>query len=206
MAQKVLNKKVIVYIHGMHGNAEEANNYKFLNDYDVIGLDYGDGYPWDVGQAVRKQFIEVIKPYDEVVVIANSIGCLYSYECLFDLPINHAFFISPVASMFEIMNNMMNAYGISEEMLKDKKHIKLENGTLLSYEYYKYFRHYKDNWKVPTDILYGSNDPMISLDSVINFVKNHPLSSLTIKEGAKHHFHTDEEIQYIKDWVDSKIR
>lgn len=38
-------KKLIVYIHGKGGSAEEAEHYKSLfMDCDIVGLDYADSY------------------------------------------------------------------------------------------------------------------------------------------------------------------
>ena len=201
-----MKNKVIVYIHGMHGTAKEANDFIDLPDYDVIGIDYPNGQPWDVGEAVRKEFEQIIKPYDEVVVVANSIGWLYTYECLTSFNIKHAFFISPVASMFEVINGMMKMNNISLEELKEKKLIKTPNGILLSYDYYMYFSTYKDNWKPQTEVLWGTKDKMVSRKSVEDFVSLRPNRSLTIKEGAEHHFHTEEEKEFIRNWINRLIK
>ncbi len=40
--------RLIVYIHGKGGNAEEAEHYKSLfKDYEVIGFDYAAQLPWE---------------------------------------------------------------------------------------------------------------------------------------------------------------
>ena len=189
----------------MHGSAKEAEDFIDLPNYDVISIDYPNGQPWDVGEAVKKEFAELIKPYDEVVIVANSIGCLYSYECLSSFNIKQAFFISPVASMYEIIKGMMKMNNISLEELKEKKFIPVQGGILLSYEYLMYFSTYKDNWKVPTEVLYGTEDKLVSLSSVKQFVNNHPDSSLIIKEGAGHHFHSDEEKEFIRNWIKGNL-
>ena len=151
--------RVIVYIHGLHGNAKEANSYKFLSDYDVKGLDYEDGNPWEVGPIIKDKFQEIIKPYKEAVVIANSIGAFYAYEYLSEFNIKQAFFISPIASMFKIIFDYIFTGKISKEELKEKKLVTLEDGTTLSYDFYERYSEsdYHGNWNVPTDILYGSN-------------------------------------------------
>ena len=70
---KPKHSKVIIYIHGLHGSYKEADDYSFLDEYDVIGLDYADGNPWEVGPVIKTEFEKLIKPYKEVVVVANSI-------------------------------------------------------------------------------------------------------------------------------------
>ena len=201
-----MKNKVVVYIHGMHGSAKEADGFINLPDYDVIGIDYPNGQPWDVGEAVKKEFEQIIKPYDEVVVVANSIGCLYTYECLTSFNIKQAFFISPVASMFEVIGGMMKMNNISLEELKEKKFIEAPGGILLSYDYYMYFSNYKDSWNVQTEVLWGTKDKMVSRKSVEDFVNLRSNRSLTIKEEAGHHFHTEEEIEFVKNWINKLIK
>ena len=38
------------------------------------------------------------------------------------------------------------------------------------------------------------------------FLDKHPDTGLTIKEGAGHHFHTEEEKEFIKKWIVNKIK
>ena len=196
------NKKVAVYIHGLHGSAKEAEDYLYLKDeYDVVGLDYKDGNPWELGGFLRKEFEEVTKNYKEIVVVANSIGAFYAYEYLSDFNIKHAFFISPIASMFQIIFNIMMDKGILDKELKEKQTIALDNGQVLSYDFYEHVSNYKDNWKVPTDILYGSHDELVYIENIADFLADHPESKLTIKSGAGHYFHTPEEKDFIKNWI-----
>lgn len=196
------HRKVVVYIHGLHGSSKEANDYSYLNDeYDVKGLDYPDGNPWELKDSIRNEFKKLIDNYQEIVVIANSIGAFYTYEYLSDFNIKQAFFISPVASMFQITFNIMMSHGISERELEEKKYIRADDKTLLSYDFYQHVKNDKDNWNVPTEILYGSNDDLIYIENIAEFLENHPLARLTIKRGSEHHFHTPEEKQFIKDWI-----
>ena len=200
---KQKHDKVVVYIHGLHGNSKEASNYNFLSEYDVIGLDYEDGNPWEVGPEIKEKFKNIIKPYKEVVVIANSIGAFYAYEYLYEFDIKHAFFISPIASMFKILFDYIMTGKVSEKELKEKKLITLEDGTTLSYDFYKSYSQndYHGDWNVPTDILYGSMDELVYIENIAEFLEHHPSARLTIKQGAEHWFHTDEELMFIKDWI-----
>ena len=196
------HKKVAVYIHGLHGSAKEADDFAYLKDeYDVAGLDYKDGNPWELEDILRKEFEKITKNYKEIIVIANSIGAFYAYEYLSDFNIKHAFFISPIASMFQIIFNLRMQYGISEQELKEKKIIALENGQVLSYDFYKHVSNYKDNWTVPTDVLYGSRDDVVYVENIADFLADHPKAKLTIKRDSEHYFHTEEEIEFIKNWV-----
>lgn len=195
-------KKVVVYIHGLYGSSNEINDYSYLKDeYDVVGLDYQDGNPWELKDIIRTEFEKLTKNYKEIIVIANSIGAFYTYEYLSDFNIKHAFFISPIADMFKIVFDLMMQYHISREELKDKKIIVLDNGQTLSYDFYQHVSNYKDNWNVPTDILYGEHDELVYIENIVDFLANHPKARLTIKQMAGHYMHTEEEKEFIKQWM-----
>ena len=195
-------KKVVVYIHGLYGSAEEAKDYSYLKDeYDVVGLDYQDGNPWEIKDTIRNEFEKLTKDYKEIIVIANSIGAFYAYEYLSDYKIRHAFFISPIADMSQIIFNKMMREGIQHNELEEKKTIICKDGTVLSFDFYQHVSNYKDNWKVPTDILYGEHDEIVYIENIADFLASHPSSRLTIMHGAEHYFHTEEEKEFIKNWI-----
>ena len=198
---------VVIYIHGLYGNYQEAEFYKFLKDYDVKGLDYEDGNPWEVGPIIKDKFKKMIKPYKEVVVIANSIGAFYTYEYLYEFNIKHVFFISPIANMFQILFGYIMSGKVSEEELEKQKYITLEDGTTLSDDFYKLYakKPYQGDWKVPTDILYGSRDDLVFIESIVTFLEEHPLSKLTIRKDSEHYIHSEEEKNFIKDWILSSL-
>ena len=76
-------KSLVIYVHGKGGNADEANHYKPLfPDFDVIGFDYKSETPWDAKQEFSAYFDSVAANYDEVVLIANSIGAFFSMNAL----------------------------------------------------------------------------------------------------------------------------
>ena len=197
------HNKIVIYIHGLKGSYKEAEDYSFLTDYDVKGLDYEDGNPWEVGPIIKEKFEKLIKPYEEVIVIANSIGAFYTYEYLYDYNIRHAFFISPIASMFKIVFDYIITGQVSKQELKEKGFVTLEDGIVISYDFYEKYSKgdYHGIWNVPTDILYGSNDELVYIENIAAYLASHPLSRLTIKQGAEHWFHTDEEKSFIKDWI-----
>ena len=201
------SNKVVVYIHGMKDSSLKAEEYKYIEGYDIKGLDYEDGNPYEMKDIIRNKFSELIKPYDEVVVIANSIGAFYTYEYLYDFNIKQAFFISPIANMFQIIFNLMINNGITRERLKEERFIKIDRDTTLSYEFYQYLSDnlHNSNYQVPTEILYGSKDELVYIEDINTFVMDHD-ARLTIKKGSKHYFHTDEEKEFIKNWILRNIK
>lgn len=196
------NKKVCVYIHSLNGSKDEAEVFSYLKDqYDVVGLDYKDGNPWEISGILREEFKKLTDSYKEIIVIANSIGAFYAYQYLSDFKIKKAFFISPIASMLQQIINLMLRYNITRDKFEEEKIIKLENGQTLSYDFYKEVSNESDNWNVPTEILYGSRDDVVYIENITDFLGKHPLSRLTICEGAKHYFHTKKEKEFIKNWI-----
>ena len=195
-------KNVVIYIHGLYGSIEEIKDYSYLkDDYDLVGLAYKDGNPWELKDVIRNEFKKLSKNYKKVIIIANSIGAFYAYEYLSDFAIDHAFFISPIADMLQIVINKMVSEGITRRELEEKRFVTCKDGTLLSYEFYKHVLNYKDKWKVPTDILYGSHDELVYIENIADFLARHPNAKLTIKEGASHYMHTEEEKEFIKNWI-----
>ena len=200
-------KRVAIYIHGLNGSAKEAKDYKFLQDrYDVVGLDYQDGRPWELKDTIQNEFKKLSKGYDEVVVIANSIGAFYACEYLSEYKIKQAFFISPIVSMFQNIVDIMAMYGIKDKELQKNKFMELDDGTVLSFDFYQHVSNDEDNWKVPTEILYGAYDEVVYTGSMMEFLENHPDSRLTVLSDAEHHIYTPEEKKFVRNWIKSNLK
>ena len=196
-------KKVVVYIHGRNGSTKEAKDYNFLKDrYDVVGLDYKDGNPWELKDVIQNEFKKLTDGYDEVIVVANSIGAFYACEYLSNIKkIKKAFFISPIVSMFQQVVDLMEMYGIKDKELKERGLIELDDGNVLSFDFYQHVANEEDNWKVPTEILYGAYDQVVYTGSMMEFLEDHPNARLTVKSDAEHYFYTPEEKRFIKNWI-----
>lgn len=194
----------LVYIHGLYGNKEETNFYTFYsNKYDVIGLDYKDGNPWEVKDQIIKEFTEISNKYKKIYVIANSIGAFYTYMYLSSFKIQLAFFISPLVNMKKVIEKLMRTNRISMKRLKEEKLITLEDGQTLSYDFYESLSN-KDTWTTKTHILYGEKDNIVDKDSIFEFAAHHN-SSLTIMKNTKHYFHTPGQLKFIKKWMNEYL-
>jgi len=55
-------------------------------------------------------------------------------------------------------------------------------------------------WKIPTSILYGSDDDLCGFDTVSAFAKRFN-GSLRVMAHGEHYFHTAEQIAFFKQWV-----
>ena len=195
-------KSLVIYIHGKGGNANEANHYKALfPNCDVIGFDYKSETPWDAKKEFSSYFDSVSAGYDEVCLIANSIGAFFSMNALADKRIKNAYFISPIVNLEKLISDMMMWAGVSEAELCEKKTIATSFGETLSWEYLCYVRDHPLQWNIPTQILYGSKDNLTDLETMREFAQKVG-ASLTVMQGGEHWFHTDEQMQFLDRWIE----
>lgn len=200
-----MKKNLVIYVHGKGGSFAEADHYKpLLPDFDVVGFDYKSETPWDAKKEFRVYFESVAKSYDEVLVIANSIGAFFTMMSLGDEKIAKAYFISPMLHMEKLICDMMMWAGVSEEELREKKTIVTNFGETLSWEYLNYVRDNPIQWAIPTHILYGSKDYLTSLDSVQSFARRIG-AAVTIMDGGEHWFHTDVQMEFLDHWIVSSL-
>ena len=90
--------------------------------------------------------------------------------------------------------------GVSEEELREKKIVPTNFGETLSWEYLKYVRENPIEWRVPTKILYGSNDNLTSLETMREFAQKTG-APLTVMDGGEHWFHTAEQMAFLDKWM-----
>ena len=194
-------KNLVIYVHGKGGNADEALHYKNLfPEADVLGLDYKAETPWDAKNEFPAYFDSVAADYDEVILIANSIGAFFSMNALGDKPIKQAYFISPMVNLEKLICDMMMWAGVSEEELREKKTVPTNFGETLSWEYLCYVRENPIEWHIPTKILYGSNDNLTSLETMREFAQKIG-APLTVMYGGEHWFHTAEQMAFLDKWI-----
>ena len=192
---------MILYIHGKGGSAGECEHYKPLfPDCEVFGLDYQTFTPWETGAEIRAAVEKVKTEYENIILVANSIGAFFSMNAGIDSLIRKAYFISPIVDMEKLIGNMMLWANVTEEELKSKGVIRTDFGEELSWEYLSYVRSHPIDWDVPTQILYGENDNLTSYETVRTFADRHD-ASLTVMENGEHWFHTDEQMRLLDDWI-----
>ena len=194
-------KNVVIYIHGKYGTAEEAEYYKkFFNEADIIGFKYTSEYPWDFQKEFSNFIDNIYIKYKKISIIANSIGAYFTMLSLTNKNIEKAFFISPIVDMEKLITDMMVSENITEEELYKKKEIKTSFGETLSWDYLTFARKNPIEWNIPTYILYGENDDLTSYETILNFT-NKSKANLTIMKGGEHWFHTDEQIEFLDNWI-----
>ena len=191
----------LLYIHGDGGSAMESEHYKLLfPDCDVIGLDYQTFSPWETGQEIRIAVEELKSKYENVSLIANSIGAFFSMNADIDDMIQKAYFISPIVDMEKLIADMMKWANVTEQELESKGIVHTDFGEDLSWKYLCYVKSHPIEWRVPTQILYGSNDHLTSIDTITDFANKHQ-AILTIMKNGEHWFHTEDQMLFLDNWI-----
>ena len=192
--------KVIIYIHGKGGNADDSEYFKPLfPKYDILGFDYKSENPWDAEKEYKEYFTALSKKYSSITVIASSLGAFLLMASDISNLINKAFFVSPIVNMECIIVGMMLQANISEEELKNKGIIYVSPETTLSWKYLEWARKHTIIWNVPTFILYGEKDHFQTLDTIKEFAESIK-ADLTIMPDGEHWFHTNEQNEFRWNW------
>ena len=194
-------KNLVVYVHGKGGSVQEAEHYKSLFPKDeVIGFDYHSQTPWEAKKEFLAFFTEQEKRYDQLTLVANSIGAYFALSSLDETLVDRAYFISPVVDMENLICNMMQWSNVTEQELAEKREIATDFGETLSWDYLRYVRQYPIIWNVPTCILYGEHDNLTSIETVSAFAERYH-ADLTVMPDGEHWFHTDEQMQFLDHWI-----
>ena len=192
---------LVLYIHGKGGNAAECEHYKPLFPArEVIGLDYQTSTPWEAEEEIRGEVERLKKEYEDITLIANSIGAFFCMVAGIEGMISKAYFISPVVDMERLICEVMRFVNITEKQLKAEGVIPIVSGEDLSWDYLCYVREHPIHWNVPTEILYGRKDDLTSYETIAAFAMEHN-AKLTVMENGEHWFHTEEQMQFLDEWI-----
>ena len=194
-------KDAVLYIHGKGGSAAECEHYRPLfPDCEVFGLDYRTFTPWETGAEIRAAAEKLKSDYENIILIANSIGAFFSMHAGIDGLICRAYFISPIVDMEKLIVDMMLWANVTEAELKAKGVIRTDFGEDLSWNYLCYVREHPIRWKVPTKILYGEKDTLTGEAAIRAFAEEHR-AALTVMAHGEHWFHTDEQMRFLDSWI-----
>ena len=192
---------VVVYVHGKDGSAAESQHYKALfPGSEVIGLDYRTFTPWETGREIKQAIEALREKFNDVILVANSIGAFFSMNGGLDGLVKKAYFISPIVDMEKLITDMMDWANVTEDELEKQGVIPTSFGEDLSWKYLTYVRTHPISWNVPTRILYGSEDTMTSLKTIQEFAQKHQ-AVLTVMEKGEHWFHTAAQMKFLDDWI-----
>lgn len=199
-------RRLVIYVHGKGGSAEEAKHYQPLfAESDVIGFDYQAQNPWEAKSEFSSFFDLHSKGYESVVLIANSIGAFFSMSSLAEKKISQALLISPIVNMEKLITDMMTWANVTEDALRSKGEIPTAFGETLSWAYLCYVREHPIKWGIPTCILYGGKDHLTSRETMSEFSERIG-AALTVMEDGEHWFHTDAQMKVLDNWIISAMQ
>ena len=102
-----------------------------------------------------------------------------------------------------IIENLMKISNVNYEKLKQEKIIKTNFGQDLNFDYYEFVKNHPiEKWNSNTKILYGENDNLQSKNLIKEFSKKYNCE-LTIMKNGEHFFHTDDQLEFYKKWLDT---
>lgn len=208
------SKKIILAVHGMMSNktdipikilAKVSENY----GYQVLSFDLpkhgerkDDITPINPEVCTKElnEIYNILKEkWNTISLFTNSIGTYFSLLAYKDKKIERAFFLSPLLDMREVIENMMLAFGVTEERLKIEKEITLPIGETLYWDYYSYV---KKNpiikWEIETYILCGEKDEICNVKTTKNFSKNFNCK-LEILRDSEHYFYKVEQLEKLEE-------
>lgn len=216
------SNKVFIAIYGNLSNKEDIP-IKILADvvtqfgYQVLSFDlpeHGErlnnhDYLCNVQNCVKdlKQIMDFAKNnFNEISIWACSLGAYFSLLAYQNENINQCLFLSPIVDMKILIENMMLCSNINTKELEEKKEIKTGFGQTLYWDYYQYvINHPITKWNIKTNILYGSQDNMQS-EEIMKTFSNSFNCNLSILTNGEHYFHTDEQLEYYKEWLNKLIK
>lgn len=208
------SSKVILYVHGKNGCKEDAAPFASVavtHGWQVLSVDlpkHGERtesrtefLPWQVIPELRALLPYICSRWSRISLCANSIGAWFVLLAFEGTAFEKAFFISPVLDMEKLIRDMMAWASVSMERLKREREIETNFGETLSWEYYSYAKEKTvTHWESPTFILYGEKDHLIKRDTVDVFAHRF-FASLTVMAEGEHWFHTEEQLDFMKDWA-----
>ncbi len=190
-----------IYVHGKGGSAEDAGHYQALFPQDeVIGFDYRSQTPWEAREEFPAFFAERRKACRRLTLVASSLGAYFALCSLDETLVDRAYFISPVVDMEALIRRLMQRAKVTEQELAEKLEIPTNLGETLSWRYFCYAREHPILWNVPTRILYGECDSLVSIETISAFAARHQ-ADLTVMPGGEHWFHTAEQMRFLDHWI-----
>lgn len=212
------SKRLYLFVHGQGGSKEEARAFAEIacpKGWQVLGIDlpkHGERKegesafdPWHAVPELQRVMAYAKEGRTQIALRANSIGGWFSLLAFSGEPLSRFLWVSPLADMERIIQNMMGWAGVTEAQLEREKLIPTNFGQTLSWEYLSYVRaHPIDAWPTPTYILRAEKDEQIDGDTVEAFSRRFGCE-LTVTPGGEHWFHTPEELETLRRWEKAVI-
>lgn len=210
------SRGVYLYVHGQGGNKEEADTVSEIawkHGYQTISVDLPEHgsrkgernafVPWRIVPELTEVMRFAKERWESVSLFANSIGAWFSMLSFGGESLEKSLFVSPILDMERLMRKMMRWAGVSLRQLEKERLIPTSFGQTLSWEYWEYIlSHPISSWT--SEILYGGNDDMTEREEVERFARRFHCG-LTVMEKGEHWFHTREEMDVMRSWLERNM-
>ena len=115
-------------------------------------------------------------------------------------------FLSPLLDMENMISNLMRLSGVTEQRLEIEREIPTEFGQTLSMDYLDWVqKHPVGAICRDTYILYATSDELIPESVYCSFAEKNNCE-LTVMNGGEHWFHTDEQLEFLKNWEERILK
>jgi hypothetical protein len=209
---------VYIFVHGKMSQKEEAEGFATIAErkgHQVLSFDLpehgerrSENYECTIQNGVndlRLICTYALSRWKTISLFGNSLGAYFSLTAYQNINFTKCLFLSPILDMEHLIQNLMDRFNVTEELLKEKQEIPIPIGEKLSWPYYKYV---KENpilsWGSPTYILYGSNDDRTERYIVDAFVRKFRCH-LEVLQNGEHYFHTKEQVEVVDRWLNRSV-
>lgn len=206
--------KLYIYVHGKHGNKEEAGQFAQIaaqSGYQTVSFDlpeHGERkdepylcIPQNAVHDLQRVYSFFGSSYKSISLYACSIGTYFSLLAYRDITFGKCLFQSPILNMERLITNMMQWANVSPQQLEQQQEIPTSFGETLSWDYYRYTQdHPVDKWESNTFILYGENDNLTEREVLNSFSEKFNCETDVMPNG-EHYFHTPAQLDYMYQWL-----
>ena len=215
------SNKIILAVHGMMSNkadvpieilakVSEKYGYQVLSfDLPKHGERKNESTPINP-EVCKKELSDIYnmlkEKWNTISLFTNSIGTYFSLLAYKEKKIEKAFFLSPLLDMREVIENMMLAFGVTEERLKTEKEVALPTGETLYWDYYSYVKKNSiTKWETKTYILCGEKDEICNIEITKKFSKEFNCK-LEILEKSEHYFYRKEQLEKLEEELNKFLK
>lgn len=215
------SENLLIAVHGNLSNKEDTvismlAQKAIAKGYQVLSFDlptHGERLDEKYACVPENCVSDLLSVYEyaksfasDIHLFACSMGAYLSLLAYHNFDIKQSLFLSPIVNMERIIHNMMEGFQVNEERLKAEHEIQLPIGQKLEWNYYCYV---KENpisfeWKVPTAILYGSDDNLSEWEEISAFAARYQ-ATVQVLEHGEHYFHTEQQLQVFDQWADANL-
>lgn len=211
------SEQVWLYVHGKGASRESAAALAGLaaaHDFQTLSFDLPE-HGARAGEERRcnlKNAMEDLTAVGDyafahwktVALYACSLGACFSLYAYPERPFARCLFESPIVDMAHLIRRMFGWFGVTESVLRERGEIPTPVDTL-SWPYYQFVvQHPVETWRVPTEILYGANDELQSIDVMRAFAARFGCG-LTVAAHSGHAFLDGHDAQVLREWMAERV-